>query len=125
MEMDENTTSCTEDVRSQFSANMTLCNFMLAALTIGYASFGAVGGFLSLYVSTRVIALMGGSVVVTSFFITSLYTSNVYVMMFCSFGVLYGVGAGFMWRYDPTNCVIPYSRFPFLIYLSIFQSLTQ
>ena len=85
---------------------MELCNFMLAALTIGYASFGAVGGFLSLCVSTRVVAVMGGSVVVTSFFITSLYTSNVYVMMFCSFGVLYGVGAGFMWRFVPFLSVI-------------------
>ena len=99
MVMDPSATVCTADIRTSFASNMTLCNWMLAALTIGYASFGTVGGLLNLYVSTRVVAFLGGSVVVSSFVITSFYTANIFIMMFCSFGVLYGVGIGLMWRY--------------------------
>ena len=72
---------------------------MLASLTIGYASCGPIGGFLQLWISTRMVALLGGSIVVTSFFITYLYTANTFVVMACSFGILYGIGIGLIWGY--------------------------
>jgi len=97
MELDDDATSCTDDIRSRFSSNMTLCNWMLSALCIGYASFGTIGGVLSLYISTRMVTLLGGSMLVASFLITWAFSSNVYVIMFCSFGVMFGAGAGIMW----------------------------
>ena len=100
--MDPSANVCTADIRATFASNTTICNWMLAALTIGYATFGTVGGLLispTVGASTRVVAFLGGSVIASSFFITSFYTSNIYIMMFCSFGVLYGAGIGLMWRY--------------------------
>ena len=105
-------TSCTEEVQSRYESNTALCNWMLAAFTIGYAGFGALGGLMQLYCSTRCVALLGGSLVFASYFITSFYTGNVYIQLCCGFGILYGIGCGIMWRFA---CNLIFRCFPCFI----------
>ena len=90
---------CTGEVQSRLQSNTALCNWLLAAFTIGYAGFGALGGFMQLFCSTRIVTSLGGSLIIASYFITSFYTTNVYVQLCCGFGVLYGIGCGIVWRF--------------------------
>ena len=98
-EMATSVEGCTDEVQSRLQSNTALCNWLLAAFTIGYAGFGALGGFMHLFCSTRIVASLGGSLIIASYFITSFYTTNVYVQLCCGFGILYGIGSGIMWRF--------------------------
>ena len=76
---------------------------------------------MQLYCSTRCVALLGGGLVVASYFITSFYTGNVYIQLCCGFGILYGIGCGIMWRFA---CNSIFRCFPCLISVVFVSSLS-
>lgn len=96
---------CTPLVQDEYATNTAICNWLIAAFTLGYAGFGCVGGILQLYWGTRSTVLFGGSLIILQFLISYYYTSNVYIMLACSFGVSYGIGSGISWS-PAIVCVI-------------------
>ena len=92
-----NISTGTQEVLHSYSAHAALCNWLLPAFTLGYALFGTVGGVMQLYWDTRYIAIFAGSIIVLQFLLTHSLTNNWYVIILCSFGVLYGVDCGIVW----------------------------
>lgn len=62
-----------------------------------YAGFGAIGGYIQLYWTTRNIIFLGGSIITIGCILTYYNPDNIYVILLCSFGVSYGIGCGLAW----------------------------
>ena len=82
-----------------YATNAAVCNWLMTAFTLGWAGFGCVGGIIQLYWnwSTRSITFLAGAIIVCQYLITFYHSSNVYVILICSFGTLYGIGCGLGW----------------------------
>eukprot|EP01083_Nonionella_stella_P159205 519146_1 len=92
-----NISLCTEAVQHAYASNTAICTWILTALTLGMSLFASIGGLLQLYVTTRTITILGGSIIVLQYLYTWYNPANIYVIISCSFGVLYGVGCGLIW----------------------------
>ena len=85
--------SCDQSTRKNYAENAALCNWLITAFTVGYAGCGCIGGLVQLYWdwSTRSVTILGGSVVTINYLIAYNYSSNAYVILVSSFGILFGM----------------------------------